>query len=92
MVASSRPLAMRPLVLELPEPAATAQLSLAQLSFLKTIVTMSYNLMPKNLIYAAATNNFLPIIIAFVILGLLVESKQRNGSDKETLKVINDLN
>mmetsp|Transcript_68865 Transcript_68865/g.212989 ORF Transcript_68865/g.212989 Transcript_68865/m.212989 type:complete len:456 (-) Transcript_68865:319-1686(-) len=84
-----------PNVQQLPQAAAAAaatDLPVAKRSLLETVVAAIENLVPKNLVGDAAAGNLLPVIIASIVFGLLVESKREDGAESVTMRLINELN
>jgi len=80
-----------PNVKEMAVEAAAADVGVTQLTLLETVVTMLSNLVPKNVVNDAATNNLLPVIIASIIFGLLVQDKKEDGTQSLTMGLIKEL-
>eukprot|EP00405_Crypthecodinium_cohnii_P060492 CAMPEP_0195012394 /NCGR_PEP_ID=MMETSP0326_2-20130528/11783_1 /TAXON_ID=2866 ORGANISM="Crypthecodinium cohnii, Strain Seligo" /NCGR_SAMPLE_ID=MMETSP0326_2 /ASSEMBLY_ACC=CAM_ASM_000348 /LENGTH=374 /DNA_ID=CAMNT_0040022009 /DNA_START=41 /DNA_END=1165 /DNA_ORIENTATION=- len=61
-------------------------------SLLETVTGTIDNVVPKNLVDDAATNNLLPIIFASILFGLLVPEKEESGAKSATLRVVDEVN
>jgi len=67
---------------------------LATITALESILNIVNGLVPQNLVWDAAENNLLPIIVASIIFGLLVNDKKGDGTDapSTTLVVVGEVN
>lgn len=63
-----------------------------QRSALETILGIFDNLVPANLVNDAARNNLLPVIVASVAFGLLVQDRREDGSKSYTMALIGEWN
>jgi len=82
---------LHPAAHALPHEAAGAEVRVMERTLLETVVAMVDNLMPKNLLGDAAKDNLLPVIVASIVFGLLVEIEQADGTESVTLRLINEL-
>jgi Na+/H+-dicarboxylate symporter len=58
----------------------------------QTILGIFTNLIPGNLVGDAADGNLIPVILASIVFGLLVQDKEPDGTPSLVLKVISQLN
>jgi len=59
-------------------------------SLLESITGTIDNIVPKNVVSDAATDNLLPVIFASILFGLLVPEKQENGTTSATLRCVDE--